>query len=58
VKCQECPYFLEDICTLASDGKVSEIDNIVCLLRLVIVLLRDITLKLADKDGGEEWKQD
>jgi len=45
---------------IAQEGKISELDDPVCLMRCQIMLLRSILEELAydDSDGdfGEEWK--
>ena len=48
MKCTQCEWFKNDICTKA-DSYLSQIDDIHCLLRLLIVQLRDLL---------EEYRED
>jgi hypothetical protein len=60
MKCSECKNFIAGICMIAQEGKISELDDPICLMRCQIMLLRSILEELAyeDSDGdfGEEWK--
>ena len=60
MKCKDCPDFIGGICQKAQDGKISEIDNSICLLRCQISLLRSIWEELVelnnDHSEGEGWK--
>ena len=60
MKCIDCEDYITGICQKAQDGKLSEMDDSVCLLRCMISLLRSIweeVVELNNKDDkGEEWK--
>jgi hypothetical protein len=60
MKCPDCKNYIGGICMLAQEGKISEIDDSVCLLRCQISLLRSIWEELVfqneDRENGEEWK--
>ena len=60
MKCTECPSYTNNICQFAQSGKLSEMDNLSCLLRIQIMLLRDIWCELAidndEKEDGDWWK--
>lgn len=62
MKCQDCKHYklINDeglICNLAQEGKISEIDDPMCLMRCQISLLRSIWEELAFRNGeGEDWK--
>ena len=57
MRCNECEHFKENMCVLANEGRISELEDVTCLLRLQIMLLRDIWDELSDDiDEADEWK--
>jgi hypothetical protein len=50
MKCQDCREFIGDICMKAQDGKISEMEDQVCLLKMQISLLRAIWESLQDEE--------
>jgi len=61
VNCNLCPDFKDNLCTKLTEN-LSEMTETPCLLKGIIMLLRDIWSELAieadDRDEGEEWKYD
>ncbi len=60
MKCQDCPEFIGEICQKAQEGKISEIDDPICLMKCQISLLRAIWDELVfmneEEGDGNEWK--
>ena len=61
MKCVDCKDYVGEICQKAQEGKISEIDDPICLMRCQISLLRSIWEELCDLnanwDEGDNWKQ-
>lgn len=58
MKCKTCEWSKDGECVRASQGHLGEIEDVACLLRCQISLLRDIWAELAIQDEkGEEWKE-
>lgn len=59
MKCRDCPDFVNNICQKAQTEKISEMEGD-CLLRMAVILLRDIWGELSfqngDKEEGDSWK--
>ena len=50
MKCPDCPNYIGEICMKAQDGKISEMDDFICLLRCQISLLRAIWESLQEEE--------
>lgn len=58
MKCKDCKHYKDGVCT--AGGDLSQIDDLQCLLKLQIVLLKDIYFELMEendeRDEGDWWK--
>jgi hypothetical protein len=50
MKCTECIDFVDNLCQKAQLGKISQVDNVSCLLRMQISLLRSIWEELTEAE--------
>ncbi len=50
MKCTECIDFVDNLCQKAQLGKISQIDDIGCLLKMQISLLRSIWEILSEEE--------
>ena len=61
MKCVGCPDFVDDICQKAQLGKICEVEEITCLLKMLISVSRGIHEQLEDLNAnwnnGDNWKQ-
>ena len=60
MKCIDCKDYIGNICQFAQNGKISEMDDPICLLRCQISLLRAIWEECVDLNNkepkeGEDW---
>ena len=50
MKCQNCPDFVNNLCQKAQLGKISQVEDANCLLKMQISLLRSIWEVLVEKE--------
>lgn len=69
MKCKGCDWFVDGVCQKAQEEKLSEMDDVACLLRLQTRILLDVWAELRqlnsedyviegdeDDDDSEKWK--
>jgi hypothetical protein len=54
MKCNECEFYRNNEC-VKGNTSLTSMEDITCLLRLIVIHLRDITLLLEDTDE-DDWK--
>jgi len=58
MKCSTCKEFKDDYCQLVVDGKIGEIEDTSCLLRMVIAGINDLyDIFYSEHEDGEDWKK-
>ncbi|MFA5388847.1 MAG: hypothetical protein WC312_03735 [Candidatus Omnitrophota bacterium] len=61
MKCVDCSDFVDNLCQKAQLGKISEVEETTCLLKMQISVLRSIWEELVDLNAnftdGEDWKK-
>jgi len=61
MKCVGCPDFVDNLCQKAQLGKISEIEEPTCLLKMQISELRSIWEELCllneNFSNGDKWKK-
>jgi len=58
VKCNECEWFIDGICNKMQKMELSYMDNPVCLMKVQIMILRDIQEELRILNEAEEDDDD
>jgi len=60
MKCSECEWYKDKVCQRAQSGHLSDIESPICLMRIMVILQRDIWEQLVFQnegmDEGEDWK--
>ena len=60
MKCTNCPDFVDNLCQKAQLGKISEVEEMTCLLKMQISVLRSVWEELVDLNSnfidGDNWK--
>lgn len=66
MKCKGCDWYVDKVCQKAQQEKLSELDDVSCLLRLQCRILLDVWSELRqlnddsiideDEDDNEKWK--
>ena len=60
MRCVNCPDFVDNLCQKAQCGKISEVEEATCLMKMQISVLRSIWEELVDLNShfadGDNWK--